>query len=472
MRRLHMAFFPFARSLARVCLRFDVRCFFARCDATETAEAPHSAREAAGGAHESRVRPEAEASLNEPALVRRTLDGASAVALAGMNAGGACRGASGVRLAVGMDAGEGSGGAGEAWVASAGSARHAVLLAIHALGVNEAAVREARAESDAIRAEIEWAKNGCNGAIGCNAGAAVDATDNASGDSKCGAGGLDAASAERSRRALLLVTQMCGVSAVTVREARAERDALKEELDLSLTDGKPLGDEAIVAGPLDVKVLLKRAARDGAECALRHALSRGANVGVDTLVYAINGGNINCLRLLLEAGADIDKADCNGRTPLNVSALCGQLDCLRLLLEAGAATDKVDWHGRVALHWAASRGRIGCVRLLLEAGADKNKGDTIGFTPLHDAADCGCLDCLQLLLEAGADASKTDIGGWTTLHLAAELGHLDCLRLLLEVGADASARNKAGYTPLDIAEAHRNKEAAALLRQHAATEAP
>ena len=379
----------------------------------------------------------------------------------------------------GSSAGGSGGGAGEAWVASARSARHAVLLAIQALGVNEAAVREARAESDVIRAEIEWIRNGGYGAVGCDAGGAVDAIDNAAVSSGSGAGGLDAASAERLSQAMLLVTEVVGVSASAVQEARAERDTLKEELDLSLTDGKLLGDEAIVAGPLDVKVLLKRAARDGAEYALRHALSRGANVDAGTLACAIHGGNINCLRLLLEAGADIDNADFYGRTPLHLSAQCGHLDCLQLLLEAGAETDKADPNGNAALHWAAWSGRLDCLRLLLEAGADKDKGDTIGDTPLHVAADFGHKaarvgrnDCLQLLLETGADKEKVNMFGDTLLHQAARGGHLDCLRLLLEAGAKTSARNKYGRTPLDIAELNDNEEAAALLRQHAATEAP
>ena len=139
----------------------------------------------------------------------------------------------------GGSGGGGSGGADVAWVASARSARHAVLLAIQALGVNEAAVRAARAESDAIRAEIEWIRNGCIGAVGFNAGAAVDATDSAAGGSKCGTGGLRSASAELSRKALLLVTQVCGVSAVAVQEARAERGALIKEVYATLLGKLP-----------------------------------------------------------------------------------------------------------------------------------------------------------------------------------------------------------------------------------------
>ena len=355
-------------------------------------------------------------------------------------------------------------------MASARSARHAVLLAIQALGVNEAAVREARAESDVMRAEIEWADNGCIGAIACNASAAVDATDSADGGSGSGSGGLRSASAERLRKALLLVTQALGVSVVTVQEARAERDALKEELDLSLTDGKPSGGGAMVPDPWDVNVLLRRAAWDGAEYTLRHALVRGASV--DALEYAILCGRINCLRVLLEAGADKDKADKRGRTPLHLAAKRNMPDCLRLLLEAGAETDKADQDGRVPLHFAARLGLLACLRLLLEAGADNNKGDAMGRTPLHDAAEYWRFDCLQLLLEAGADKDKVNTIGDTPLHKAAGVGHLGCLRLLLEAGADASARNNDGRTPLDIAELVRDKEAAALLRQHATPRAP
>ena len=280
-----------------------------------------------------------------------------------------------------MDAGgadgSGSGGAGEACVASARSARHAVLLAIQAVGANDVAVREARAESDVVRAEIEWTKNGCSPPIGYIAGAAVDAIDNAAVSSGSGAGGLRSASAERSRRALLLVTEVFGVSAVAVREARAELVALKEELDLSLTSVEPLKGETLVPGPLDANNLLQRAAWAGAEYSLQLLLEAGAETDTadqncyDALHGAAWKGHVNCLRLLLGAGADVDKAGVNGWTPLHIAAMHGYRECAQLLLEAGADAFARNKYGQTPLDIAENHSNKVTAALLRHAAASR-----------------------------------------------------------------------------------------------------
>ena len=122
---------------------------------------------------------------------------------------------------------------------------------------------------------------------------------------------------------------------------------------------------------------------------------------------------------------------------------------------------------------AVRRGSLPMLRRALELGAGLDTRDEAsGSTPLCLAAAYDRPDCVRLLVEPGADIDKATFNGWTPLHFAAISSPPECLRLLLEAGADASARNKKGETPFDIAEAHNNNEAAALLRQHAATEAP
>ena len=154
-------------------------------------------------------------------------------------------------MAAGAAAGGSSGGGGAAAgdprpsvSASAKSARHALLLAVQAVSVNEAAVREAQEDRDAMRKEDTWdnhrrlRKNGRSrrGSLGpqkadgrtCRqAGAAGESKDHRIGGSLdgCGTtGGPGTTSAERARQALLLVAQVMGVSAAGVREARAECD--------------------------------------------------------------------------------------------------------------------------------------------------------------------------------------------------------------------------------------------------------
>lgn len=46
-----------------------------------------------------------------------------------------------------------------------------------------------------------------------------------------------------------------------------------------------------------------------------------------------------------------------------------QVECARVLLEAGAAVDALDKNKNTALHYAAGYGRKDCVALLLKNGA-------------------------------------------------------------------------------------------------------
>ena len=60
----------------------------------------------------------------------------------------------------------------------------------------------------------------------------------------------------------------------------------------------------------------------------------------------------------------------------------GHVEIVQLLLSAGADKDKADNNGWTPLIWAAGGGHVEIVRLLLAAGADKDKADKDGWTPL------------------------------------------------------------------------------------------
>jgi ankyrin repeat protein len=71
--------------------------------------------------------------------------------------------------------------------------------------------------------------------------------------------------------------------------------------------------------------------------------------------------------LLLEAGADINKADNNGWTPLCIAAQNGNVEIVKLLLDSGANVNKATKDGLTALSLAANYGHETCVKLLLDA---------------------------------------------------------------------------------------------------------
>ena len=81
----------------------------------------------------------------------------------------------------------------------------------------------------------------------------------------------------------------------------------------------------------------------------------------------------------------------------------GNLDAMRLLIEAGADVNANASLGK-PLHEAAEKGNMDAMRLLIEAGADVNAKDEMG-TVLHAVAERGSVDAMRLLIEAGADVN-------------------------------------------------------------------
>ena len=142
---------------------------------------------------------------------------------------------------------------------------------------------------------------------------------------------------------------------------------------------------------------------------------------------------------LLEAGAEPNTANSGGETPLHAAASRGCLQCVRLLLQAGAEPEPEERNrsGNTPLLEASARGHEEIVQLLLEAGAEPNAANSGGETPLHAAASRGCLQCVRLLLETGAEPEpeERNRGGNTPLLEASARGHEEIAQLLLEAGA-------------------------------------
>jgi len=108
---------------------------------------------------------------------------------------------------------------------------------------------------------------------------------------------------------------------------------------------------------------------------------------------------------------------------------------VKMLVDAGVDINWQDKTGETALHLAARFGHDECARILL-AGTDQQKANlnltekSFAWTPLHIAAVDGHLGVARLLVEAGADVDKLDSSGWTAKEHAALRGHLPIARLL------------------------------------------
>ncbi|HTQ98608.1 MAG TPA: ankyrin repeat domain-containing protein [Candidatus Acidoferrum sp.] len=218
--------------------------------------------------------------------------------------------------------------------------------------------------------------------------------------------------------------------------------------------------------------------------------------GLTPLLYAARENCITCIKLLLDAGADVNKPDPDNVSPLILALLNLHFDAAKLLVERGADVNQWDYWGRTPLYAAAdmnilpasARGDLPAVdattgldiaRMLLDRGADPNyalklsppprqifndrAGDnpvmTTGSTPLQRAAYGGDVDMMKLLLERHADMSIGTITGVTPMNALTNKGGsrnrnknettvIQGLELLVKAGADINQKNATGETPL------------------------
>ena len=74
--------------------------------------------------------------------------------------------------------------------------------------------------------------------------------------------------------------------------------------------------------------------------------------------------------------------DCNGCTPLHMSAMCGHVGVFGSLLQTGGNSFSIDRYGYTPLHWACYNGHDSCVELIVEAIIENNKNLILNFIVL------------------------------------------------------------------------------------------
>ncbi|XHG06285.1 hypothetical protein AWENTII_009490 [Aspergillus wentii] len=133
----------------------------------------------------------------------------------------------------------------------------------------------------------------------------------------------------------------------------------------------------------------------------------------------------NVLRLLVQAGCDINARCYDGETPLFAyedQSLLGErhskpaVEFVSLLLKHGADPRATDNRGNTVLHkasWCRERKQV--VELFVKAGADINAINHEGLTPLITMAKQQIFD-IRSFVDNGADVNKQDPDGNTALH--------------------------------------------------------
>ncbi|XP_067312354.1 ankyrin repeat and SOCS box protein 2b isoform X2 [Pseudorasbora parva] len=215
---------------------------------------------------------------------------------------------------------------------------------------------------------------------------------------------------------------------------------------------------------------LHEAAHRGQTACVR-ALLKARGVCVDkrtlqeqtALMLAVQGRHLDCVRVLLEAGADPDISNKDKETPLYKA--CEQ-ECVRvvkLLLASGAAVNQRCRRGWTALHEAARRNSIQLCQTLLQARAAIDARNADDVTPAIEAARLGRIEALAFLIQKGAGVNLQTCDGDTALTEACRHGHRETVKLLLEHHADANKASNANLLPLHIASQRGHEEIVSLL---------
>jgi len=121
------------------------------------------------------------------------------------------------------------------------------------------------------------------------------------------------------------------------------------------------------------------------------------NNGMAALHCAVHVDRPDLIAFLHKCGAQVDVgSEHHDATPLMIASELGRTECLKQLLELGADVGARDVRGFPAIHAAANTGHLQTVRLLLEHGAMANE-NVHGHTPRTLAQTHGHSDVLDLL---------------------------------------------------------------------------
>ena len=166
-------------------------------------------------------------------------------------------------------------------------------------------------------------------------------------------------------------------------------------------------------------------------------------------------------KLLIDKGADVNRKDANGDSPLQLATIFGKsLRIIDLLLDNGAVVDSSRSEIIRILSTAAACGSERLVRLALEEMGDRdfeNQAESNGL--MRHALIGGSIEVVRLLQERDIPLSiGPDVRGRTPVHVVAEDNKPEMLEFLVQHGADINQRTRSGKSAYNLAEEHGHTE--------------
>ena len=131
------------------------------------------------------------------------------------------------------------------------------------------------------------------------------------------------------------------------------------------------------------------------------------------------------MKVLIKADGNVNQArTTDGRSPLFVASERGNVDTVKVLIEAGCNVNQAGNDGYTPLFVASQKGNVAIVKVLLEAACNVNQATNAGSTPLTMASYNGNVEVVRLLLQ------QSNIDTNNALGLATTKNHTEMIQLL------------------------------------------
>ena len=234
--------------------------------------------------------------------------------------------------------------------------------------------------------------------------------------------------------------------------------------------------------------------------------------GLTPLIYAARANDLESVKVLLAAGADINQVSNYGWSPLLVATQNRYYTLGAYLLEHGANPNLANKGGWVPLYLATDNRNIEngdypvrrgdmdhleFIKLLLDKGADVNARlkdstetrtvftnqwlDENGATAFLRASQSGDVELMKLLLSKGADPKINTVLNVSPLHVAAGIGWVEgityewsqkstfeAVKMLIDLGLDVNLQADTGRTAMHGAAHKGRSDVVQILFDHGA----
>ncbi|KAL5088988.1 hypothetical protein Trisim1_006132 [Trichoderma cf. simile WF8] len=223
-----------------------------------------------------------------------------------------------------------------------------------------------------------------------------------------------------------------------------------------LAKGLPINQDSIMWNALSravvwnqletIEILISHDPKPDLECVYGQYTGRDFFRGYTAIQIACYCRHPKCVKLLLNAGANVGFRNSNRKDALDILLDRDQdskqaEECFRLLLSNRNSGDAgyINEKRQTRLHFIQRKTRVSIVELLAAAGAPIDTQDDDGYTPLAIAVGEGNSTVARFLVERGANVNIFGPKFGSILHRAVVQGDLRLVKFLVDAGADREA---------------------------------